>query len=393
MQLRLSAEDLAFRDEVRAFLAQHLPDDLRDKVLLEQRLSRADLARWHRILDDQGWAAPAWPTAWGGTGWSGLRLNLLREEMAAAFAPEPLVQNINLAGPLIAHFGNDAQKAFFLPAARRLDIWFSQGFSEPGAGSDLAALRTRARREGDRYIVDGQKIWSTDAHLSDWMFCLVRTAQEGRPQKGLSFLLIDMKTPGITVRPITTIDGDHYLNEVFFDGVEVPAVNLLGEEGRGWEYARSLLAHERIGIARTALTRRRLRRARHLAEQIAAQGDAVSARDFRLRIAALEVELRALEVTALRAILSDSAAGPDPSVLKLKGTELQQASTELLVELGGPAAMVRQTEWLLGEREHSLIPADTAAATATYFQLRAASIYGGSNEIQRNILARKLLAN
>jgi alkylation response protein AidB-like acyl-CoA dehydrogenase len=205
--------------------------------------------------------------------------------------------------------------------------------------------------------------------------------------------LIDMRTPGITVRPIPTIDGDHYLNEVFFDGVEVPAAHLLGEEGRGWEYARSLLAHERVGIARTALTRRRLSRARHLAEQIAAQGDAVAARDFRLRIAALEVELRALEITVLRAILADGAAGPDPSVLKLKGTELQQASSELLVEIGGPLAMVRQTEWLLGDREHSLAPADTAAATATYFQLRAASIYGGSNEIQRNILARKLLAS
>lgn len=393
MQLRLCAEDLAFRDEVRSFISRRLPNDLRDKVLLEQRLSRDDLARWHRVLDDQGWAAPAWPVEWGGTGWSGLRQQIFREEMAAAFAPEPLVQNINLAGPLIASFGNEAQKAFFLPAARRLDIWFSQGFSEPGAGSDLASLRTRARLDGDRYIVDGQKIWSTDAHVSDWMFCLVRTAQEGRPQKGLTFLLIDMRTPGITVRPIPTIDGDHYLNEVFFDGVEVPAAHLLGEEGRGWEYARSLLAHERVGIARTALTRRRLSRARHLAEQIAAQGDAVAARDFRLRIAALEVELRALEITVLRAILADGAAGPDPSVLKLKGTELQQASTELLVEIGGPLAMVRQTEWLLGDREHSLAPADTAAATATYFQLRAASIYGGSNEIQRNILARKLLAS
>ena len=393
MQLRLCAEDLAFRDEVRAFIAKALPDDLRDKVLIEQRLGRADLARWHRILDDQGWAAPAWPVEWGGTGWSGLRLNLFREEMAAAFAPEPLVQNINLAGPLIANFGNDAQKAFFLPAARRLDIWFSQGFSEPGAGSDLASMRTRAGREGDHYVVDGQKIWTTDAHLSDWMFCLVRTGQEDRPHRGLTFLLIDMKTPGITVRPIPTIDGDHYLNEVFFDAVQVPAANLLGEEGRGWEYARSLLVHERIGIARTGQTRRRLVRARHLAEQIEAQGDAMAARGFRLRIAALEVELRALEMTALRAIQADGAAGPDPSVLKLKGTELQQASTELLVELGGPAAMVRQTEWLLGEREHSLTPVDTAAATATYFQLRAASIYGGSNEIQRNILARKLLAN
>ncbi len=393
MQLRLRAEDLAFRDEVRSFIARALPDDLRDKVLLEQRLDRADLARWHRILDDQGWAAPQWPVAWGGTGWSGLRLNIFRDEMAAAFAPEPLVQNINLAGPLIANFGNDAQKAFFLPATRRLDIWFSQGFSEPGAGSDLASMRTRARLEGDHYTVDGQKIWTTDAHLSDWMFCLVRTGQEDRPHKGLTFLLIDMKTPGITVRPIPTIDGDHYLNEVFFDAVKVPAANLLGEEGRGWAYARSLLVHERIGIARTAQTRRRLLRARHLAEQIDAQGNAMAARDFRLRIAALEVELRALEVTALRAIQADGAVGPDPSVLKLKGTELQQASTELLVELGGPSAMVRQTEWLLGEREHSLTPADTAAATATYFQLRAASIYGGSNEIQRNILARKLLAN
>ncbi|QHE84193.1 acyl-CoA dehydrogenase family protein [Hydrogenophaga sp. BPS33] len=393
MQLRLSDSDLAFRDQVRAFLSRALPADLRDKVLLEQRLSRDDLARWHRILDDQAWAAPAWPVKWGGTGWTGLQQNIFREEMAAAFAPEPLVQNINLAGPLIANFGNEAQKAFFLPAVRRLDIWFSQGFSEPGAGSDLASLRTRARLEGDRYVVDGQKIWSTDAQLSDWMFCLVRTAQEARPQKGLTFLLIDMRTPGITVRPIPTIDGDHYLNEVFFDGVEVPADNLLGEEGRGWDYARSLLAHERIGIARTALTRRRLRRARHLAEQIEAQGDGLAARDFRLRIAALEVELRALEMTALRAIQADGTGGPDPSVLKLKGTELQQASTELLVELGGPLAMVRQTEWLLGEREHSLAPTDTAAATATYFQLRAASIYGGSNEIQRNILARKLLAN
>ena len=393
MQLRLDAEHLAFRNEVREFLSRALPDDLREKVRLEKRIDRADLARWHRILDDQGWVAPHWPVRWGGTGWTSLQQSILRDEIASAFAPEPLVQNINLAGPLIANFGNEAQKAAFLPAARRLDIWFSQGFSEPGAGSDLASLRTSARLHGDHYVVDGQKIWSTDAHISDWMFCLVRTERGERPQVGLTFLLIDMATPGITVRPIKTIDGDHYLNEVFFDHVKVPVENLLGEPGRGWEYARSLLAHERVGIARTAQTRRRLRRAGDLTALLEARGEAQAARDFRLRIAALEVELRALEMTALRAIAADGVEGPDPSVLKLKGTELQQASSELMVELGGASAMVRQTEWLLGECQESLAPDDTAAAAATYFQLRAASIYGGSNEIQRNILARKLLKN
>lgn len=391
MDLRLDAEDLAFRDEVRAFLGQALPADLQLAVRREQRLNRDQLARWHRILDDRGWAAPHWPVEWGGTGWSPVRLHIYRDELVGACAPEPLVQNINLAGPLIAAYGTQAQKEFFLQAVRRLDIWFSQGFSEPGAGSDLASLKTKAVRDGADYVVTGQKIWSTDAHVSDWMFCLVRTSGEGKPHQGITFLLLDMRSPGIVVRPIATIDGDHYLSEVFFDEVRVPVVNLLGEEGKAWEYTRAVLANERVGIARVGMTRRRLSRAQSLILAMEHDAPAAQTSELRLRAAAFDVELRALEITSLRALLGDGK-GPNPSFLKLKGTELQQTSTELLMDIGGPDAMPRQDEWLHGEPGSQLLgPESSATAAASYFYTRAASIYGGSNEIQRNILARGLL--
>lgn len=398
MDLRFTPQELAFRDDVRAFFREALPASIRRKMALGQRPSKEDIVTWQRILNAKGWAVPHWPVEWGGQDWSPVQNYIFKEEMQLAPAPDPLAFNVSMVGPVLIAFGTEAQKRRFLPKVANLDYWFCQGFSEPGAGSDLASLRTSARREGDHYVVNGQKIWTSRAHHADWMFCLVRTDPAAKPQSGISYLLIDMQTPGLTIRPIPTIDGEHHFNEVFFDDVRVPVENLVGEENKGWTYAKYLLGNERTGIARVGASKQRILKAKQLAATIVI-GDRTLAdtERFREKVAAIEVELKALEITQLRVVsnarnLPRGVQDPASSVLKLKGTELQQAATEILMEVAGAHAMAFQSEHLWGTATDEPIGPEWAATVAPdYFYTRASSIYGGSNEIQRNVIAKRLL--
>ena len=398
MDLRFTPEDIQFRDEVRSFFRTALPAPIRRKMELGQRLSKEDTVVWQRILNAKGWAVPSWPVEWGGTDWGPVKTYIFKEEMQQAPAPDPLSFNVSMVGPVLIAFGTDEQKRHFLPKVANLDYWFCQGFSEPGAGSDLASLRTSARREGNEFIVNGQKIWTSRAHHADWMFCLVRTNPDAKQQLGISYLLIDTKTPGLTIRPIHTIDGEHHFNEVFFDNVRVPAENIVGEENKGWGYAKYLLGHERVGIARIGIAKYRIQRAKALAAEVMV-GDVPLAQTerFREKVASIEVELKALEITQMRVVansvhLPPGAPDPTSSILKLKGTELQQATTEILMEVAGAHAMIRQPEHLWGTTTEPAIGPEWAATTAAdYFYTRAASIYGGSNEIQKNVIAKRIL--
>ncbi len=396
MDLRFTDEELAFRDEVRDFFRTALPDSIRRKMIDGHHPSKEDLVAWSRILNAKGWAVPHWPVEWGGTGWSPVQQYIFRDELQQAPAPEPLAFGVNMVGPVIYTFGNEEQKRRFLPRIANLDDWWCQGFSEPGAGSDLASLKTTAKRDGDVYIVNGQKTWTTLAQHADWIFCLARTDSSVKKQEGISFLLIDMKTPGITVRPIQTIDGGHEVNEVFFDDVRVPVENLVGQENKGWDYAKFLLGNERVGIARIGISKARLKRVRELAslERI---GDVplIEVPRFREKLAAIEVELKALEMTQLRVVAAESRrekGKPDPasSILKIKGSEIQQATTELLMEVVGPFAMPYHPEEE-GRNEPLDGPDWASTAAPTYFNWRKISIYGGSNEIQKNIIAKAIL--
>jgi pimeloyl-CoA dehydrogenase large subunit len=399
MDLRFTPEEIALRDEVRAFMRDNVPEVTRRKMIEGRRLVRSDLVDWQRILNKKGWAVPHWPRECGGTGWSPVKLYIFRDEMQQAPAPEPLAFGVNMVGPVIIAFGNEAQKKKYLPRIANLDDWWCQGFSEPSSGSDLASLKTTAKRDGDHYIVNGQKTWTTFAQYANWIFCLVRTDPVAKKQEGISFLLIDMKTPGITVRPIQTIDGGHEVNEVFFDDVRVPAGNLVGQENKGWDYAKFLLGNERTGIARIGISKARLRRLKELAalERI---GDRPMIEDhtFRLKIAAVEVELRALEMTQLRVVAAehqDRNGKPDPasSILKIKGSELQQAITELLLEVVGPYALPDQRPTTDDDRwnEPPAGPEWAETLAPNYFNMRKVSIYGGTNEIQKNIIAKAIL--
>ena len=397
MELRFTKEELAFRDEVRDFCETNLPKDIRTRQIKGQRMTKEDIVTWQRILNKKGWAAPLWPVEYGGTGWDATRYFLYKEECFRAWAPEVLSMNINLVGPVICAFGTDKQKEFFLPKVRNLDVWFCQGFSEPSAGSDLASLKTRAVREGDHYVVNGQKLWTTGAHRSDWMFALVRTDPNAKKQRGISYILIDMKTPGIDVRPVITMDGNRHVNEVFFEDVKVPVENLIGQENKGWDYAKFLLGNERIGIARVGLTRARIELAKAQAQKVMVEGRPLSEDPrFREKMALIEVELKALEMTnmmVVSAIKKKGGSGQDPrtSVLKLKGSELQHATTEALLEVAGPHAMARQVEWLESRTDETVGPDWSATAALNYFQGRAATIYGGSSEVQRNVVAKGVL--
>ncbi|NBJ09590.1 pimeloyl-CoA dehydrogenase large subunit [Microvirga arsenatis] len=396
MDLRFTDDELAFRDEVRDFFRSALPDSIRRKMIDGHHPSKEDLVTWTRILNAKGWAVPHWPVEWGGTDWSPVKQYIFREELQKTPAPEPLAFGVNMVGPVIYTFGNEEQKRRFLPRIANLDDWWCQGFSEPGAGSDLASLKTTARRDGDHYIVNGQKTWTTLAQHADWIFCLVRTDSSVKKQEGISFLLVDMKTPGVTVRPIQTIDGDHEVNEVFFDDVRVPAENLVGQENKGWDYAKFLLSNERVGIARIGISKARLRRVRELAS-LERVGDVplIEIPRFREKLAAVEVELKALEMTQLRVVAGESRrekGKPDPasSILKIKGSEIQQATTELLMEVVGPFALPYHPEEE-GRNEPIDGPDWASTAAPTYFNWRKVSIYGGSNEIQKNIIAKAIL--
>lgn len=396
MDLNYSAEDLAFRDSVRAFLDANLPKDLQQKVLNHKRLSKEDLVRWHKIVAKQGWVGTGWPVEYGGTGWTPVQRHIWEEECARAGTPVILPFGVNMVAPVIMAYGNEAQKKYYLPRILNCDDWWCQGYSEPGSGSDLASLKTRAERQGDHYIVNGQKTWTTLAQHADMIFCLVRTDPNARKQEGISFLLINMHTPGITVRPIIMLDEEHEVNEVFFDNVKVPVENLIGEENKGWTYAKYLLGHERTNIAAVGRAKRELLFLKRLASKQMKNGkplldDPV----FSAKVASLEIEIMALEITVLRVLSQEGAKrgpGPEASMLKVKGTEVQQMLTELMVEAVGPYAMPFDPAYLEGEREHSVTQDDDAAPLAPYyFNYRKTSIYGGSNEIQKNIISQMIL--
>lgn len=396
MELRFTPEELSFRDEVRTFLKNAVPAPIRRKVEFGQRLSKEEMVSWVRILNAKGWASPAWAPEWGGQPWSATQHYIFKEELHMAPAPEPISFNMNMIGPVLIAFGTQEQKAHFLPRVANMDYWFCQGFSEPGAGSDLASLRTTAVRDGDHYVLNGQKLWTSTAHHADWCFLLVRTDGTAKKQQGISFLLMDMKTPGISIRPIVTLDGHHETNEMFLDNVRVPVGNLIGEENRGWDVAKFLLGSERGGIARVGLSKFRVRRAKQLAREVPAD-DGVLADDprFRERVALLEVELKALEMTQMRVIADSDKYGhtPDPrsSILKMKGSELQQAATELLMEVAGYDALEYDHGFVIGEREVEGDDDWARTIAPNYYWVRHVSIVGGSNEIQHNILAKTLL--
>jgi alkylation response protein AidB-like acyl-CoA dehydrogenase len=396
MDLTFTDEEQAFRAQIRAFLAAELPKDLAEKSKRGWHLAKDDVARWNGILHKQGWSAPAWPREYGGTGWTPVQRYIFDEECADAWAPHLSPFGLNMVGPVIYTFGSDDQKAAYLPAILSGETFWCQGYSEPGSGSDLASLKTRAVRDGDHYVVNGHKVWTTQAHWADMMFCLVRTDTEVKQQEGISFLLIDMHSPGIEVRPIITIDGGHSINEVFLDDVRVPAENLIGQEGKGWTYAKFLLGHERTLIAGVSSSKKRIAQLKKIAA--AEQQNGVSLLDdqsFRNRIAEAEVSLMALEMTSLRSLASESAGrgpGPESSILKIRGSELQQTISSLLVEaVGYYAAPYELERFEDGWNEAPLGPDYAQGSVAMHLYGRASTIYGGSNEIQRNVIAKMIL--
>jgi pimeloyl-CoA dehydrogenase large subunit len=398
VDLRFTPEELAFREEVRTFFRENLPAAIRTKLAEGKKLAKDDIISWQRILNKKGWAVANWPVEWGGTGWTPVQQYIFQEELQLTPAPQPLGFGVTMVGPVMIAFGSDTQKKHFLPRIANLDDWWCQGFSEPGAGSDLASLKTSAKRANGHYVVNGQKIWTTSAQHADWIFCLVRTDAAAKKQEGISFLLIDMKTPGITVRPIQTIDGGHEVNEVFLDDVKVPAENLVGEENKGWNYAKFLLGNERTGIARIGASKARIRRLKELAALEQSGGKPLIADErFRAKIVAVEVELKALEMTELRVVADRNRHGnkPNPasSVLKIKGSEIQQTITELLLEVVGPYALPDQVPHDESERwnEPPIGPDWAGPLAPQYFNYRKTSIYGGSNEIQKNIIAKAIL--
>jgi alkylation response protein AidB-like acyl-CoA dehydrogenase len=391
MDLNFTAEELAFREEVRTWVAANLPKEISHKVHNALRLSREDQQAWQRILGKKGWLGYNWPTQFGGPGWNAVQKHLFEEECARAGAPRILPFGPVMVAPVIMTFGNAEQHKRFLPGIASGEVWWSQGYSEPGSGSDLASLKTRAERRGDKYIVNGQKTWTTLGQFGEWIFCLVRTSSEGKPQTGISFLLIDMKSPGITVRPIITMDGEHEVNEVFFDNVEVPAENLIGEENKGWTYAKHLLAHERTNIADVNRAKRELERLKRIAKSEGVYDDA----RFRDQIALLEIDVVALEMMVLRVLWAEKSGKQSLDVaglLKIRGSEIQQRYSELMMLAGGPVTVPYLHEAMEGGWQGDIaIDRFLLPLAGTYFNQRKTTIYGGSNEVQRNIVAQTVL--
>jgi len=373
MDLSYSQEELAFRDEARGWLEANLPQDLRQKVADYAHLSKDDLVRWHKILARKGWVAPAWPKEWGGTGWNVVQRYIFEEELGYVGAPPLIPFGLTMCAAVLLQFGTDAQKKKYLPRIYNCDDFWCQGYSEPGSGSDLASLKTKAVRQGDHYVVNGQKIWTTLAHYADWIFCLVRTDSGEKRQEGISFLLMDMKTPGITVRPLILMDGAHEVNEVFFDDVKVPVENLVFQEGKGWTVAKYLLGYERMNTGRIGESKRQLAKLKKFAVPM------MKDMRFRDRLSRLEVEMMALEITNLRFLdrmrRTGQPPGADVSMLKIKGTEIQQGLTELMMDATDPVASDPLSE----------------AVRKRYLSMRKTTIYAGSNEIQRNIIAKMTL--
>jgi alkylation response protein AidB-like acyl-CoA dehydrogenase len=388
-------ETLAFREGVRTFVRQNLPDDIRDRVLNLLRVEKADFTRWQRILEAKGWGAPAWPEAFGGAGWTALQRKIFDEECFAAGAPRQ-VPHINMVGPILQAYGTTEQQKRFLPPLLKLDEWWCQGYSEPGAGSDLASLKTRAERKGEVYVLNGQKTWTTYAQWADWMFLLVRTDMDVKPQQGISFLLLDMQSPGVVVRPIISLDGGHDVNEVFLDNVEVPVGNLVGRENDGWTIAKYLLSFERTDIAAVGLCKRLLRLVHQIAGSEIKNGRPLIADPLlRDRVARLEMDLLAHEWTVVRMMSAADRGEPigaETSILKVRSTEIQQQLTELLMDCAGPHALpylpdARDAQWQ-GDLPTTRLLNGLAA---NYLDWRKVTIFGGSTEVQKNIISKALI--
>ena len=396
MDIPLSSADAAFQDEVRAVIAAELPGDVKAKVERGQHLDKGDYVRWQKILFKRGWIAPGWPEEYGGTGWTPLQRHLFEEELARASTPRIMPFGLSMVAPVIMAFGDAAQKKHYLPRILSSEDWWCQGYSEPGSGSDLASLTTKAVADGEDYIVSGQKTWTTLAQYADMIFCLVRTSTEGKPQEGITFLLIDMRSPGIDVRPIRTLDGGEEINDVFFDEVRVPQANRIGEENRGWTYAKFLLGHERTGSAAIGRSKQELVQLKAIAAaEPAGSGTLAEDGAFAAQMADLEIDILALESLVLR-IVADETEGRTPgaeaSILKIKGTEIQQRLSELALEAIGYYANPYVAEaQLAGWNEEPIGPEHAATVAPHYFNWRKASIYGGTNEIQKNIIAKMVL--
>ena len=396
MDLSFTQEDEAFRAEVRAFLRDKLPARLSDKVRKGQRLTKADMEEWHAILNARGWLANHWPVEWGGTGWSVMQRFIFETEVALAHAPRIVPFGLSMLAPVLIKYGSEAQKRHWLPRILDGTDWWCQGYSEPGAGSDLAALKTSAVREGDHYVVNGQKTWTTLGQYADMIFCLVRTDNQGKKQEGISFLLIDMKTPGIEVRPIKLLDGDYEVNEVFFTDVRVPVANLVGEENKGWTYAKYLLTYERTNIAGVGASMAAFERLKQVAATQRRNGRPL-AQDpqFAARLARLEIDLENMKTTNLR-VLAAAGAGHAPtaesSMLKIRGTEIRQQISDLMRRAAGVHAQPFVTEALEEGFNGPAVGPDFAAPAAShYFNYRKLSIFGGSNEVQREIISKAIL--
>jgi alkylation response protein AidB-like acyl-CoA dehydrogenase len=392
MDLAFTPEEQKFREDIRAWVHANLPADIQHKVRNALRQTRDDMQRWAKILGKKGWLGHGWPKEFGGPGWNAIQKHLFEEECALAGAPRVVPFGPVMVAPVIMAFGNAEQQARFLPGIASGDVWWSQGYSEPGSGSDLASLQCKAERAGDKYIVNGQKTWTTLGQYGEWIFCLVRTSSDGKPQTGISFLLIDMKSPGVSVKPIVLLDGEAEVNEVWFDNVEVPANNLIGEENKGWTYAKHLLSHERTNIADVNRSKRELERLKKIAKAEGVWDDT----RFRDEIAKLEVDVVALEMMVLR-VLSAEKTGKNSldiaGLLKIRGSEIQQRYTELMMLAAGPYALpfieeAMEAGW---QGDFPGGAAGNAPLASTYFNMRKTTIYGGSNEVQRNIVAQTVL--
>lgn len=392
MDLAFTPEEQKFREEIRAWVAQNLPKDISHKVLNALELTREDMQGWAKILGKKGWLGYGWPKEFGGPGWTAVQKHLFEEECALAGAPRIIPFGPVMVAPVIMAYGSKEQQERFLPGIASGEVWWSQGYSEPGSGSDLASLRTKAERKGDKYIINGQKTWTTLGQYGDWMFNLVRTSNEGKPQTGISFIVLDMKSPGVSVRPIKMLDGGYEVNDVFFDNVEVPAENLIGEENKGWTYAKHLLSHERTNIADANRAKRELERLKRIAKAEGVYDDL----RFRDEIAKLEVDVVALEMLVLR-VLSAEKSGKNPldiaGLLKIKGSEIQQRYTELMMLAGGPYSLPLVREAMEAGWQGDFPGGNPALAplASTFFNYRKTTIYGGSNEVQRNIVAQTVL--
>ncbi|MGB7411883.1 MAG: acyl-CoA dehydrogenase family protein [Sphingopyxis granuli] len=395
MDMEFSPEDLAFQKEVRDFIAENYPAELRGKQDEGDELTKEDFLAWHRILYKKGWVAPAWPVEYGGTGWTPTQRFIFSEETARADCIRLMPFGLAMVGPVIYTFGTPEQKARFLPRILSGEDWWCQGYSEPGSGSDLASLRTVAVRDGNQYVVNGQKTWTTMAQYADWGFFLVRTDKDAKQQEGISFLLIDMKSPGITVRPIITLGGEHEVNEVFLEDVRVPVDQRVYEENKGWTCAKFLLAHERTGIAGVASSKRGVERVKAIARtELDGDQPLLANPFFKRKLAELEIDLTALEFTELRGLAGPNAGkgpGSESSLLKIKGSEIQQRLTELTLEAVGHYGAPYFRGFGEGDNEHPIGPDYAHRAAPTYFNMRKTTIYGGSNEIQRNIIAKMVL--